>query len=86
MKFCLYAPLSNLSPFYTSLPVDLLSGAYIHIVSRSSFLIAFAGHDFEIVSHMNCIDNAVFAYYKILSSLFLLIRNMDIFLLITQAS
>jgi len=35
---------------------------------------------------MNCIDNAVFGYYKTLSFLFYVIRNMDIFLLIFQPS
>ncbi len=35
---------------------------------------------------MNCIDNAVFVYYKTLSFLSYLSSNMDIFLLIFQPS
>ena len=68
------------------LPAEVLSVADIRIVSRLSFLIVYSGVDFEIVCHMNRIDNAVVGYYKTLSFLFYLTRNMDIFLLIFQPS
>lgn len=85
-KHRIYVLLSNLSLFYISLPTDILSAADIRIVSRLFFLIVSSGYDFEIVCRMNCIDNAVFGYYKALSFLSYLIRNMDIFLLIFQPS
>ena len=78
-----------LSSFYLAyiLPLtDLLSVADIRIASKSYFLIDYLGYDFEIVCRMNCIDNAVFGYYKNLSFLFYATRNMDIFLLIFQPS
>jgi hypothetical protein len=84
-EHCLSVPLSSLYLFYIFLPADVLSAADIRIVSRSSSLIVSSVHDFETVCHMNCIDNAVFAFYKTLSFLFYLTRNMDNFLLITQA-
>ena len=83
-EYCQYVPLSNLSLFYTSLLTDVLSAADIRIASRLSSLIDYLGYDFETVCHMNCIDNAVFGYYKALSFLFYLTRNMGIFLLIFQ--
>jgi hypothetical protein len=86
MEHCQSVPLSNLYLFYTSLLTDVLSVADIRIVSRLSFLIVYSGYDFETVCHMNCIDNAVFGYYKTLSFLFYLTRNMGIFLLIFQPS
>jgi hypothetical protein len=51
-----------------------------------SSLIVSDDSNFEIVDHMPNIGNAVFVDYKILSFLFYLIRNMDIFLLIFQPS
>ncbi len=78
--------LSSFCLVYILLPDDLLSVADICIVSRLFFLIVSSDYDFEIVCRKNCIDNAVFGYYKTLSFLFYLIRNMDIFLLIFQPS
>ena len=78
--------LSSFCLVYILLPDDLLFVADIRIVSRLFFLIVSSGYDFEIVGRMNCTDNAVFGYYKSLSFLFYLIRNMDIFLLIFQPS
>ena len=86
IEHCQCVPLSNLYLFYTSLLADLLSAADICIASKSSFLIDYFGYDFETACHMNCIDNAVFGYYKTLSFLSYLTRNMDIFLLIFQPS
>ena len=86
MEHCQSVPLSNLYLFYTSLLTDVLSAVDIRIASRLSFLIDYLGYDFETVYHMNCIDNAVFGYYKTLSFLFYLTRNMNIFLLILQPS
>ena len=76
-----------LSSFYLAyiLPLtEVLSVADIRIASRLSFLIVYSGYDFETVCRMNCIDNAVFDYYKTLSFLSYLSSNMDIFLLIFQ--
>ena len=84
MEHCQSVPLSNLYLFYTSLLTDVLSAVDIRIASRLSFLIDYLGYDFETVYHMNCIDNAVFDYYRNLSFLFYLTRNMGIFLLIFQ--
>jgi hypothetical protein len=78
--------LSSFYLVYILLTADVRSAADIRIVSRLSFLIVSSGYDSEIVCHMNCIDNAVFVYYKTLSFLSYLIRNMDIFLLIFQPS
>ena len=64
---------------YILLPADVLFVADIRIRSRASFLIVFAGDDFETVCHTICIDNVVVAYYKTLSFLFCLTRNMDSF-------
>ena len=87
--------------FYRQYPSMFLSSSYYvyilltadeqfffqkHIDSRLSVSIFVSGYNFEIVDHMNCIDNVVFFSYKILSFLFYLIRNMDIFLLIFQPS
>jgi hypothetical protein len=78
--------LSSFYLVYILLPTDVLSVADIRIVSRLSSLIVYSGYDFETVCHMNCIDNAVVGYYKNLSFLSYLTRNMDIFLLIFQLS
>jgi len=78
--------LSSFYLVYILLPTDVLSVADIRIVSRLSSLIVYSGYDFETAYNMNCIDNAVVGYYKTLSFLFYLIRNMDIFLLIFQPS
>jgi len=78
--------LSSFNLVYILLPTDVLSVADIRIVSKLSFLIVFSGYDFETVFHTNCIDNAVFADYKILSFWFYVIRNRGIFLLIFQPS
>ena len=78
--------LSSFYLVYILLPTDVLSVADIRIVSRLSSLIVYSGYDFETACHMNCIDNAVVGYYKTLSFLFYLTRNMDIFLLIFQPS
>ena len=79
-------PLSGFYLVYILPPVGVLSVADIRIVSRLSFLIDYCGYDFETVCHMNCIDNAVVGYYKTLSFLLYMTRNMDIFLLIFQPS
>ena len=71
---------------YTLLSAGISSVSDIRIVSRGFFLIVYHEYDFEIVCHMNCIDNAVFGYYKTLSFLSYMTRNMDIFLLIFQPS
>ena len=78
--------LSSFYLVYILLTTDVLSAADIRIVSRLSFLIVSSGYDFEIVCHMNCIDNAVVVYYKSLSFLSHPTRNRDIFLLIFQPS
>ena len=78
--------LSNFCLVYILRTADVLSAADIRIVSRLSSLIVSSGYDFEIVCHMNCIDNAVVVFYKTLSFLSYLTRNRNIFLLIFQPS
>lgn len=73
-------------PGYTLLAAGVSSVSDIRIVSIWFFLIVYHEDDFEIVFYMNCIDNAASDYYKTLSFLYYLSRNMDIFLLIFQPS
>ena len=78
-----------LSSFYLAyilLPTDRWSFSRTHIGSKWTDPISPSGYDSEIAARMIRIDNVVFAYYKTLSFLFYVTRNMDIFLLITQAS
>jgi hypothetical protein len=78
--------LSSFYLAYTLPPTDRWSFSRRHIGPKWTDPIFSSGYDSEIVAHMIRIDNVVFAFYKTLSFLFYVTRNMDIFLLIAQTS
>ena len=77
-------PLSSFYLAYILLPTDRWYFSRRHIGPKWTDLIFSSGYDSEIVAHMIRIDNVAFAFYKTLSFLFYVTRNMDTFLLIAQ--